>query len=137
MGNTFHQRQELRHIMAIDPGQDDIDLDALRIDGEVMFAAFIGGDRLGSLQFSPWTARTAKLSAITRDNSSLSAPLHLARSARRSLVHMPACCHVRSWRQQVMLEPQPIFWGSVSQGMPDRNTNRIRIMTRGRPGACA
>src|SRR5437899_6301831 len=115
--------------MAIDLGQDDIDLDALRIDGEVVFAACIAGGRLGSLQLPPWTARTAKLSAITRD-SSLSAPRRLAKSARRSVVHMPASCHARSWRQQVMLEPQPVFWGSISQGMPDRNTNKIPVRTR-------
>ena len=50
----------------------------------------------------------------------------------------PASCQSRSRRQHVTPEPQPISWGSISQGMPERSTNRMpvsaaRLATRGRP----
>ena len=51
---------------------------------------------------------------------------------------MPAACQSRSRRQHVMPDPQPISWGSISQGMPERSTNRMpvsaaRFGTGGRP----
>src|SRR3954453_20668965 len=51
---------------------------------------------------------------------------------------MPASCQSLNRRQQVMPEPQPISWGSISQGMPLFSTNRMpvraaRSSTGGRP----
>ena len=38
---------------------------------------------------------------------------------------MPASCQSRKRRQQVMPDPHPSSWGSISQGMPLRNTNKM------------
>lgn len=48
---------------------------------------------------------------------------------------------MRSSREQVVSEPQPISRGSMLQGMPLRSTNRIPVTTarsgmRGRPARC-
>jgi len=53
-------------------------------------------------------------------------------------LHTPATCQSRKRRQHVTPEPQPISWGSISQGMPERSTNRMPVSaarsdTRGRP----
>jgi hypothetical protein len=61
-----------------------------------------------------------------------------SRRTRWSVSHTPACCQSRRRRQQVMPEPQPISWGSISHGMPERRTNRMPVRaarsgTRGRP----
>ncbi len=50
----------------------------------------------------------------------------------------PAACQSRRRRQQVTPEPQPISWGSISQGMPDFSTKMMPVSaarsgTRGRP----
>src|SRR6266436_4437636 len=51
---------------------------------------------------------------------------------------MPDCCQSRRRLQQVMPEPQPSSFGSISQGMPLRRTNTMplrhtRSAIRGRP----
>ena len=38
---------------------------------------------------------------------------------------LPASCQSRKRRQQVMPDPHPSSWGSISQGTPLRNTNTI------------
>jgi hypothetical protein len=38
-----------------------------------------------------------------------------------------ARCHVSSRRQQVLPEPQPISFGSICQGIPERSTNTIPV----------
>jgi hypothetical protein len=129
--HAIEQRNELRDVMPIGLGQNDIDRRTLRIDEKVVFAsrlAAIRGVRSGF--FPPWTARTDELSATTREKSSLSAPRSLLSSTRCSRVHTPAFCHARSRRQQVIPEPQPISCGSISQGMPDCKTNRMPVSTR-------
>src|SRR5215210_7424938 len=45
----------------------------------------------------------------------------------QSFPHTPASCHSLRRRQHVMPEPQPISWGSISQGMPVLRTNRIPV----------
>ena len=72
------------------------------------------------------------------------APVDRSASPRRSSStwcsrsHTPASCQSRSRRQQVMPEPQPISWGSISQGMPVFSTKMMPVRaarsgTRGRP----
>ena len=80
------------------------------------------------------------------DEASMEARLQSIRSAlpnrsnntlwRRSQI--PASCQSRRRRQQVIPLPQPISWGSISQGMPLRSTKRMPVKaarsgTRGRP----
>ena len=132
--NRLHavdQRQQLRDVMPVGLGQNDIDWDALRIDEEVVLAArltAIGWVR--SPFFPPCAARTDELSATTREKLSLSAPRSLSSSTWCSRRHTPALCQARTRRQHVMPEPHPISWGSISQGIPDRKTNRMPVNTR-------
>src|SRR5215212_7649684 len=61
-----------------------------------------------------------------------------SRSSWCSLSHTPASFHSLRRRQQVIPEPQPISWGSISQGMPLFSTNSMpvsaaRSSTRGLP----
>jgi len=128
---AVNQWQQLRNIMPVGLGQNDVDRDALRVDEKVVLAACltaIGWVR--STFFPPCTARTDELSATTREKSSLSAPRNLSRSTRCSWRHTPAFCQARTRRQHVMPEPQPISRGSISHGMPDRKTNRMPLNTR-------
>ena len=129
--DAIHQWQQLRDIMPVGLGQNDIDRDALRVDEDVVLAArltAIGWVR--STFFPPCTARTDELSATKREKSSLSAPRNLSSSTRCSLRHTPAFCQARIRRQHVMPEPHPISCGSISQGIPDCKTNRMPVSTR-------
>lgn len=129
--DAIDQWQQLRDVMPVSLGQNDIDRDALRVDEEVVLAArltAIGWVR--STFFPPCTARTDELSATTREKSSLSAPRSLSRSTRCSLRHTPAFCQARTRRQQVIPEPHPISCGSISHGIPDCKTNRMPVRTR-------
>jgi hypothetical protein len=130
-GQAFEQGHELRNIVAIGLGQNPIEREALRIDEKVVFAprlAAIGWVR--SSCFPPCTARTEALSGIPREKSSWSAPRSLASSTWCNRVHTPTLCQARKRRQHVMPEPHPISWGSISQGIPDCNTNRMPASTR-------
>ena len=129
--DTIDQRQQLRDVMPVRLGQNDVDRDALRIDEEVVLAARLTAiGWVGSTFFPPCTARTDELSATAREKSSLSAPRNLSRSTQCSLRHTPAFCQARSRRQQVMPEPHPISLGSISHGRPDCRMNRMPVRTR-------
>jgi hypothetical protein len=83
-------------------------------------------------------AATLAASTLTLDQSICPASANRSSRARRRSSQTPACCHSRSRLQQVMPAPQPISWGSISQGMPDSKTNKMpvrvaRAGTRGRP----
>jgi hypothetical protein len=80
------------------------------------------------------------------DEASIEARLQSIRSARPNRSNktwwrrsqIPASCQSRRRRQQVIPLPQPISWGSISQGMPLRSTKRMPVKaarsgTRGRP----
>lgn len=76
---------------------------------------------------------------MTREKSIASAARNLLSSSWCKRSHTPAACQSRSLRQHVMPEPQPISRGSISQGMPERSTNKMphsawRSETGGRPG---
>ena len=128
---AIEQGQQLRDIVSIGLRQDDIYRKTLRVDEEVVFAArFTAIGWVRSSFFPPWTARIDELSTMTRLKSSLSAPRSLASNTACSRFQTPAFCHARNRRQQVMPEPQPISWGSISQGIPDCSTKRIPVNTR-------
>jgi hypothetical protein len=106
-------------------------------------ALFAAIRRVGAGLFAPpGAAGTAAESSEARPRSMRSAsPKQRSSSAAScSRSHIPpAWCQSRSLRQQVMPEPQPISWGSISQGMPDvLSTDRMpvsaaRSSTRGLP----
>lgn len=66
---------------------------------------------------------------MQRDQSIAFAVRSLASKTSCKRCQTPASCQVRSRRQQLMPEPQPISLGSISQGMPDCNTNRMPVST--------
>lgn len=113
--------------------------DALALDHDgalrARFAA-IRRIRLGDLP--PLFARALPRSRLARLQSiRLVSPKRLSNS-RWIRGQSPAWCHSLSLRQQVIPEPQPSSWGSISQGMPLRSTKRMpvkawRLGTRGRP----
>lgn len=77
-------------------------------------------------------------STEARDQSIWSARPNRPRRTWWSRSHTPASCQSRSRRQQVIPQPQPISWGSISQGIPLLRTNKIPVSaarsgTRGRP----
>ncbi len=128
---TINQRHQLRNVMPVGLGQNDIDRDALRIDEKVVLAALltaIGWVR--SSFFPPCTDLTDELSATAREKSILSAARSLSSSTPCSFFHTPAFCQARSRRRQVMPEPHPISCGSISHGIPDCNRNRMPVNTR-------
>lgn len=98
--------------------------------------AFIRRIRAGPL--APLFAATVALSTLARDQSIVSASPSRSSRVRWSRCHTPAACQSRRRRQQVTPLPQPISCGSISQGMPLRNTKMIppsalRLSIRGRP----
>lgn len=77
-------------------------------------------------------------STEARDQSIWSARPNRPRRTRWSRSYPPASCQSRRRRQQVMPQPQPISWGSSSQGIPLRSTKRMPVKaarsgTRGLP----
>jgi len=129
--DASEQRHELRDIISIGLGQNDVERYALRFDEDMVFAAFLAAiGWVRSSFFPPCTARTDPLSAIAREKSILSAPRNLSSNTRCKRIHTPALCHSRNRRQQVMPEPHPISLGSISQGMPDCSTNRMPVNMR-------
>ena len=131
----------LQHSAVVDVGrgQDNGEGNAAGIDEQVALAArpaAIGRVRAGA--FAPLFAGTLAASSEHRRQSiALARPSRSSRT-RCSRAQTPACCQSRTRRQQVMPEPQPISRGSISQGRPDRSTNRMPVSTarsgsRGRP----
>lgn len=128
--NRPNQRQQLRDIMLVSAGQDQRKRDTLRICEDVVFAArttAIGWVR--STFFPAPTARIEELSATTREKSSCLAPRSCDSSTWCSCRHTPQRCQYFSRLQHVIPDPQPISFGSISHGMPERNTNRMPLST--------
>src|ERR671921_513246 len=101
-------------------------------------ARFAAICRVRARLLAPPGAATLAESSEALDQSIRPASPRRSSRARWSLSHTPALCHSLRHRQQVIPEPQPISWGSISQGIPDLSTNRMpvraaRSFTRGRP----
>lgn len=113
--------------------------DALAFDHNMALRArFAAIRRIRAGLAAPPGAATLAESSEARDQSILSASPRRSRSARWRLCQTPAFCQSRRRRQQVIPLPQPISWGSISQGMPLRRTNRMPVRaarsgTGGRP----
>jgi hypothetical protein len=129
--HAIEQWQELRGVVPIGAGQDDIKRDAFGVDEQVVLAARLAPiGRVRSGFFPPCTARTDELSAITREKSRRWAPRSLLSRTRCNLSHTPACCHSYARRQQLMPEPQPISCGSSSHASPDCKMKTMPVNTR-------
>jgi hypothetical protein len=76
---------------------------------------------------SPLLAGMEAESSEARSQSIWSASPRRLSKTRCSLSHTPASCHSFRRLQQVIPEAQPIFWGSISQGIPLFSTNTIPV----------
>ena len=129
--DRLHERQQLGDVVAVGLGQDHRKGKALGVREEVVFrAGFTAIGRVRSSFFPAPTARIEEESAMAREKSMRSAARSLESSKRCSRSHTPASCQALSRRQQVIPDPQPISLGSISQGIPDRKTNRIPVSAR-------
>jgi hypothetical protein len=98
--------------------------------------SFIRGIRSGF--WAPLLAGMEAESSEARSHSIWSASPRRSRRIRCSLSHTPASCHSFKRRQQVIPDPQPISFGSISQGMPLFSTKTMpvraaRLSMRGLP----
>jgi hypothetical protein len=131
----------LQHLRIMDVGcrNDQGQGDPLTVDQQVALGArfaAIGG--IGSSLIAPlgagilWEFRQARLQSIRSACASRRNKIRCSRS------QTPARCHCCKRRQPLMPQPQPISWGSISQGMPLLSTKRIPLRAarsgmRGRP----
>jgi len=126
--NGLNQRQQLRHIVGVGSGNYARERDALRVGENVVLAprlTAIGWVR--SSFFPRCMARTDELSTTASARSSWSRRRNSAKSTSCKRCHTPVSCQSLSRRQQVTPEPQPISWGSISQGIPLLSTNRMPL----------
>ncbi len=138
--NPIHQGQQLRHVVTVGGAEDYRNRDALCVRKKVMLRA--GTTAIGWVRssfFPAPTARMEELSAMARLKSMRSASRSFDSSTWCSRSHTPARCHAFNRRQQLEPLPQPISKGSMFQGIPVRNTNRIpakaaRFLMGKRPG---
>jgi hypothetical protein len=87
--------------------------------------SFICGIRSGFC--APLLAGMEAESSDARSQSICSASPRRLSKRRCSLSHIPASCHSFRRLQQVMPDPQPISFGSISQGIPLFSTNTIPV----------
>jgi hypothetical protein len=102
--------------------------DALPVDHKVALRArlsLIRRIRTGSC--SPLFAGMLAESKEARSQSICSASPRRSKRTRCSFSHTPASCHSFKRRQQVTPLPQPISWGSISQGMPLFSTKMMPV----------
>jgi hypothetical protein len=119
---------ENHRIVDIGGSADHTERDARPLDYNMALRArlsLICGIRSGSL--SPLLAGTLAESKEARSQSICFASPRRSKRTRCSFSHTPASCHSRKRRQQVTPLPQPISWGSISQGMPLFSTNRMPV----------
>ena len=83
--------------------------------------------RIRSGFWAPLLAGMEAESSEARSQSIWSASPRRSRRTRCSLSHTPASCHSFRRRQQVIPEPQPISFGSISQGIPLFSTKTIPV----------
>src|SRR5215210_7995536 len=76
---------------------------------------------------APLLAGMEAESREARSQSIWSASPIRSRRTRCNLSHTPASCHSLKRRQQVMPEPQPISFGSISQGRPLFSTKTMPV----------
>jgi hypothetical protein len=122
------QRIELRDVVDVRGGYLGDERDAPRIGDEMVLRtrlAAIGWVR--SSFFPPRSARTDALSTTVHRWSSRPRRRSSASRASCNRCQTPARCQRTSRRQQVLPEPQPICFGSICHGMPERRTNRMPV----------
>ena len=126
--NAFNQWQQLRDVVMVGSGQDDVQRDAARLrDDMVLRTRLTAIGWVRSSFFPPCAARTEELSTTAREKSSFSAWRNLFSNTSWMRCQTRCSCQARSRRQQVIPEPQPISWGSMFHGIPLRSTYRMPV----------
>src|SRR5229473_8186637 len=124
--DSINQCEGLLRIVTIGPGKLDCQWNALTVANQMTLAAELGPiGRIGTRLEPPKTARTELPSTTARDQSILPQRPSQSKSKKCINCQIPASCQSRKRRQQVMPEPHPSSCGSISHGMPLRNTNKI------------
>src|SRR6266581_218493 len=124
--DIINQRKRLLAVVAIGPSELNCQWNALPITNQMTLAAeFSPIGRIGTGLLPPKTARIELPSTIARDQSIFWERASQSRSTKWSNCQIPASCQLRKRRQQVMPDPYPSSWGSISQGTPLRNTNMM------------
>jgi len=105
-GKVIQERHQLGDVVAVAAGERDRQRDSRGIDQEMVLGACAGAiDRGWPAQEPPKRARMWLASTTARDQSIAPAALSLTRSLWCRASQTPACCQVRSRRQQVTPEP--------------------------------
>ena len=126
---TGYGGQQLGYVVAIGPGQDGRQRCSVGLGEHVMLAPGLAPVRRIGAGLFPRHPRPAPMRCPRKPGTSPSGP-HRAigtTAFHGDFCHTPACCQSRSRRQQVIPEPQPIYWGSISQGMPLFNANKMPV----------
>src|SRR5215207_6814457 len=130
---------EEHRVVDVSGTRDHRERDAPPVDHHVALRArFSLIRRIRTGFWTPFLAGMVAESKEARSHSIWSAsPRRSSRTCRRRS-HTPASCHSLRRRQQVMPLPQPISFGSISQGMPLLSTKMMplraaRSSTRGLP----
>jgi hypothetical protein len=127
-GYRVNQRHQLGHIVSIGSRKNACERDALRVRNHMVLAAGFPPVRGIRADFRPpKTARTDALSTMARDQSICSAACSFANNNSWTFCHTPALCQACKYRQQDIPEPHPISLGSISHGIPVRNTNKMPV----------
>ena len=123
---VIDQRKRLLAVVAIGPRELNCQRNAPPITNQMTLAAeFSPIGRIGTCLRPPKTARIELPSTIARDQSIFWERESQSRSTKWINCQIPASCQSRKRRQQVMPDPHPSSWGSISQGTPLRNTNTM------------
>jgi hypothetical protein len=122
--DSIDQGEGLLGIVTIGSGQLNSERNPATVANQMTLAAQLGPvSRIRPRLRPPKTARIELPSTTARDQSI--SPQRASQSNKEKWIscQMPASCQSRNRRQQVMLEPQPISCGNISQGIPLRRTN--------------
>jgi hypothetical protein len=137
--NRIDEWEELGGVVGVGGREADGQRDAVPIDNQVVFGAGLATvGRVGTGGCAPLLARTLRLSALARDQSTVASSPSRFSSMVCSFSQTPAACQSRRRRQQVTPLPQPNSFGSSRHGQPVRKTKTMppraaRSGTRGRP----
>jgi hypothetical protein len=124
----IHERECFLRVVTVGTGEVKGEWNAAAIADQVTFGTrFCPIGRIGTGLLPPKTALIELASITARDQSILSERASQSKDTKWISCQIPASCQSRKRRQQVMPEPHPSSRGSISQGMPLRNTNKIPI----------
>src|SRR5215210_2457419 len=126
--DAVYEVLEDHRIVYVRGGEAHCERDARSLDHKVALRArlsLIRRIRAGSR--SPLLAGMLAESKEARSQSICSASPRRSKRTRCSFTHTPASCHSLRRRQQVTPLPQPISWGSISQGMPLLSTKMMPV----------